>query len=446
VSLKLSFVGLGHVGLCTAVYFAYRGYNVVAIDIDENKLVLVESGKSPFFEPKLDVMLTEALERGKLKVTSKLSAILDTDMTFITVGTPSAQDGGIDLSYIENAAKEIGYALRRKMDYHLIIVRSTVPPGTTQNLIKRVIEKNSHKKAGEGFGIVMSPEFLKEGTAIHDLENPDRIVIGEFDERSSSIFEKFVRNVYGEKVPILRMSPAEAELAKYASNCFIALKISFINEVANICERMVGTDVTKVAEAIGLDPRIGAKFLRAGAGWGGSCLPKDVRALISFSEKLGYELKLAKAAVLVNDKQATRVVELAEEEVGDLKGKRIAMLGLSFKPNTDDIREAVSLKIIAKLLSKGSMVSVYDPVAMDKVREIFGDKIHYSRSAKSCLKGAECCLIVTEWDEFKRIRPEDFMESMSTPIIVDARRIYDPEVFGRKLKFRAIGLGNQTGE
>jgi len=444
--LKLSFVGLGHVGLCTAVYFAHRGYNVVAIDIDENKLVLVEGGKSPFFEPELDVMLTEALEKGKLKVTSKISAILGTDMTFITVGTPSAQDGGIDLSYIENATKEIGYALGRKMDYHLIVVRSTVPPGTTQNLIKRVIEKNSHKKAGEGFGIVMNPEFLKEGTAIHDLENPDRIIIGEFDEKSGSIFEKFVRNVYGEKVPILRMSPAEAELAKYASNCFLAVKVSFINEIANICERIVGTDVTKVAKAIGLDPRIGAKFLRAGAGWGGSCLPKDVRALISFSEKLGYELKLVKAAVLVNDKQATRVVELAEEELGDLKGKRIAVLGLSFKPNTDDIREAVSLKIIAKLLSKGSMVSVYDPVAMDKVREIFGDKIQYSRSAKNCLKGAKCCLIVTEWDEFKRIRPEDFMELMSTPIIVDARRIYDPEVFGRKLKFRAIGLGNQTGE
>lgn len=443
--MNISVIGLGRVGLCMAVYFAHRGYNVVALDIDQRKLQLIRKGKSPFFEPGLEDMLNTVLRNGKIKVTSKeKDVILKTDMTFITVGTPTLPDGSVDLTFIKRAAKEIGYALRSKNGYHLVLIRSTIPPGTTQNLIKPLLENCSSKRAGKDFGILVNPEFLKEGSAIHDLSNPDRVIIGEFEERSGSIFERFIREVYGDRVPVLRMSPTEAEMVKYANNCFLAMKISFINEIANICERVPGTDVVKIAHAIGLDPRIGAEFLKAGAGWGGSCLPKDTRALVSFSKKLGYNPEVIEAAIAVNEKRAEHVVEIAEKELSGLKGKKVSVLGLSFKPETDDVREAVSIRIIMNLLQKGSMVSVYDPAAISNIKKIFGDKLHYSKDIKECLTNSECCLIITEWDEFKHLRPQDFIRLMSNPLVIDARRIYDPERFCKELKFRAVGLSNET--
>jgi UDPglucose 6-dehydrogenase len=283
---------------------------------------------------------------------------------------------------------------------------------------------------------------LREGAALHDTFNPDRIVIGECDKRSGDALESLYREFYAEKTPpLLRTTPVNAELIKYANNAFLAMKISFINTIANICERIPGADVTVVAKGIGLDKRIGSTFLNAGLGYGGSCLPKDLRALIQHSRSLGYEPKLLEAVEEVNSSQPQKAIELCKELVGELRGKRIAVLGLAFKPNTDDTRNAVSIKVVKRLLEEGAKVVVYDPKAMDNARRIFGGDVEYARGAEECLKDSECAIIVTEWDEFRKLKPEDFMKLMKTPAVVDGRRIYDPRVYSGKLKFKAVGLG-----
>ena len=443
----ISVVGLGFVGLSTAVYFADQGYNVIASSNQQRKVELIRKGVAPFFELELEPMLRKALKNRKLRVVvGRETAVLDTDITFITVGTPSLPDGSTDLTFVKATAKEIGAALKRKQSYHLIVIKSTVPPGTSKNVVKPIVEKYSEQKAGEDFGLAMSPEFLREGSSMYDIANPDRVLIGEYDERSGDILEELYRELYKDKVPILRMSLASAELAKYASNAFLATKISFINQMANICERIPGVDVVEIAHAMGLDPRIGPEFLRAGAGWGGSCFPKDTKALVAISGEMGYELKLIEEAISTNAMQAKRMVELAEEELRNLEGKKIAILGLSFKPNTDDIREAASLRIIELLLAKGAEVAAFDPVAMDNVKDALGDRISYSNSVYECLENADCCMLVTEWNEFKKIQPNDFTRLMRNPILIDGRRVYDPVKFSKKLKLRAIGLGKTSEE
>jgi len=444
---RVSFVGIGRVGLCTAAYFAYKGCKVIASSNNPHKVELVRKGQSPFFEPELDEILEETVRLGKLQAElGRETAILNTDITFITVGTPSLPDGAADLTYLKETVKKIGELLKTKQDYHLIVVRSTVPPGTTENLVIPIIEKHSTKKAGKDFGVTMSPEFLREGASMYDIANPHRILIGEFDKRSGDTLEEFVKQLYGDKIPILRMSLASAELAKYASNIFLATKISFINQIANICERIPGVDVVEIACAMGLDPRIGSKFLRAGAGWGGSCFPKDTKALVALSRKLGYESKLIEEVISINKLQAKRMVELAEEELGNLEGKKIAILGLSFKPNTDDIREGASLRIINLLLAKGAKVVAFDPQAIDNVKRIIGDMISYSNSSYECLENADCCMLVTEWDEFKKLGPNDFTKLMRNPVLIDGRRIYDSQTFSKKLNLRAIGLSKSSEE
>jgi len=441
-SKRISVVGLGFVGLSTAVFFASKGYEVIASSNDRQKVNLIRSGVTPFFEPEIKPALKKTLKSRKLSViVGREAAVLMTDLTFITVGTPSLPDGNADLTFIEETAKKLGTALKQKQDYHLFIIKSTVPPSTSESVVKPILERHSGKKTGEDFGLVMSPEFLREGSSLHDLANPDRVVIGEFDERSGTLYENLIKQIYGCKVPVLRMSLASAELSKYASNAFLATKISFINEIANLCERISGVDIVDIALAMGTDPRIGREFLRAGAGWGGSCFPKDTNALIALSNALGHEAKLTREAVSVNVAQANRIVELTEQELGKLKGKKIAVLGLSFKPNTDDIRGAASLRIINLLIAKGAEVTAFDPVAMDKVKKVVGDKIRYSSDVSGCLENADCCILVTEWDEFRKLKPEDFTKLMRNPILIDGRRIYDPKVFSKKLRLRAIGLG-----
>jgi len=423
------------------VYFAARGYNVIASSNQQRKVELIRNGVSPFFEPELEPMLKEVLKNRTLRVVvGRKTAVLDTDITFITTGTPSLPDGSADLTFVQETAKEIGEALKLKQSYHLIVVKSTVPPGTTENVVKPILEKHSGKEVGEHFGLAMSPEFLREGSSMYDIANPDRVVIGEFDKRSGNILEELNRELFKNKVPILRMSLASAELAKYASNAFLATKISFINQIANICERISGVDVVEIAGAMGLDPRIGPEFLRAGAGWGGSCFPKDTRALVALSRKLEYEPKLIEEVISINVMQAKHMVELAEEELGNLEGKKIAILGLSFKPNTDDIREAASLRVIEILLAKGAEVTTFDPAAMDNVKKVLGNRINYSKSIYECLENADCCMLVTEWEEFKKLQPSDFTKLMRNPILIDGRRIYDPKTFSKKLKLRATGL------
>lgn len=442
---RISVVGLGFVGLSTAVFFAGKGYAVLASSNNQEKINLTRKGKTPFFEPELERALKQALERGTLKpVLGRTKAISETDVVFVTVGTPSLSDGAANLSFVKETAKEISQTMKRRQYYQLIVVKSTVPPGTTENVVKPILEKHSGKKAGKDFGLAMSPEFLREGSSLYDVANPDRILIGEFDEHSGDCLEKLYREAYRNKIPILRMPLASAELAKYASNCFLASKISFINEMANICERIPRVDVVDIAKAMGLDPRIGDEFLNAGAGWGGSCFPKDTKALVSIAKNLGYKSRLVKNIITVNAMQSRRMVEIAEEELGDLSQKNVAVLGLSFKPETDDIREAPSLRIIELLLARGAKVIAFDPVATENARRVLGNTIDYAEGVSECLRNADCCMLVTEWGVFKKLRPEDFTGSMRKPILIDGRRIYDPQKFSEKLKLRAIGLSKSA--
>lgn len=441
---KISIIGVGYVGLCTAVGLASKGYSVIASDIDAEKIGKINKGIPPFFEPGLQEKLTESIQKGNLKglVNDTDKAIQETDFTYVAVGTPSKPDGSIDLKYIESAATSIGRALKNKKGYHVTIIKSTVIPGTTQNAVLPILERESGKKSGGDFGLCMNPEFLRQGSAFQDTLNADRVVIGSQDKTAGDKLEALYRDFYsGHVPPIIRTTLSTAELIKYASNAMLATKISFINTIANICEKIPGADVKVVATAMGLDKRIGPQFLDAGLGYGGSCFPKDVKALIACSESFGYTPELLDAAENVNKKQPLKAVEFCKQQLGALKGKQIAILGLAFKPDTDDMREARVIPIIHQLLSEGARVIAYDPIATSVAQTIFKDKIRYADSAIECIKGADCCILVTEWPEFKKLTPEDFKVHMKQPILVDGRRIYDPEEFGKKLKFTAIGLG-----
>jgi UDPglucose 6-dehydrogenase len=444
-SPKISVIGVGYVGLCTAVGFASKGFSVTASDAIAEKALKISRGIAPFHEPGLEELLKKSIKDGTLKAlpNQTAQAIFDSDLTFIAVGTPSLQDGSIDLQFIESAAKEIGKALKEKKAYHVVIVKSTVVPGTTQGIVKSTLEKFSGKKAGVDFGLCMNPEFLRQGCVFEDLFNPDRLVIGEFDAKSGNAVAALYEAFYGKDLPkVIRTSLATAELIKYASNSFLATKISFINTMANLCEKIPGADVKVVAYAMGLDKRIGGLFLNAGLGYGGSCFPKDIKALIAASKALGYPIDLLEEVENVNHTQPLKAVELCKELLGtSLKGKTVALLGLAFKADTDDMREARVIPIVEQLKKEGAKIKAYDPVAMAVAKKIFGDKITYSKSTVDCLSGADCAILVTEWEEFKKLKPEDFVAAMKTAVLVDGRRIYDAQVFSEKLKFRAIGLG-----
>ncbi|MCS4540958.1 MAG: UDP-glucose/GDP-mannose dehydrogenase family protein [Euryarchaeota archaeon] len=443
--MRISVIGAGYVGIVTAACLADRGIEVICSTHNEKNAQMINKGAAPFYEKDLEPMLKKAVKKGKLHcTTNREEAILNTDITFVTVGTPMRSDGSIDLSFIEQAAQEIGKALKNKREYQLIVVRSTVVPGTTRNLIGKKIEENGGKKLGESIGLCMQPEFLREGEAVNDTLNPDMIVIGELDKTSGDILESLQRKFYGEKCPtILRMNIESAEMVKYANNCFLATKISFANEIANICELVPRVDVKEVMKAIGFDHRINPKFLDAGAGWGGSCFAKDLNAMKAFSTNLGYKPKIITATLEVNEMQAKHIVELAEMKLGTLRDKRIALLGLSFKPNTDDMRDAPSIRISNNLVEKGATVVGYDPYATENAKKAIGEKISYAKSIDDCLKGADCAILVTEWDVFKDLKPIDFLKNMKQPILIDARRIYNPKEFSNKLQYIGIGMSNR---
>jgi UDPglucose 6-dehydrogenase len=443
--LKISVIGTGYVGLCTALGFASKNYSVIAIDNDAQKIAKINNGTTPFHEPHLSELLIKGLDKGNIKFLNDQTqkAVLDTDLTFVAVCTPSKPDGSIDLQYIKSVAQEIGKALKQRNTYHVIIVKSTVIPGTTQNVVKPILEKESGKKCGNDFGLCMNPEFLRQGSAFEDTIHADRIVIGEYDQKSGDTVESLYKGFYGQnQPPTIRTSLATAELIKYASNSLLATKISFINMIANICQKIPGADVKVVANAMGLDKRIGSLFLDAGIGYGGSCFPKDVKALIAYSKSLGYDPEILESVESINHNQSLRAVELCKELIGPLGGKQIAILGLAFKPDTDDMREARAINIINRLLEIGAKVKAYDPVAMSVAKKIFKDKIHYASSTLDCIKQADCAILITEWPEFKKLTPEDFIHNMNQPALVDGRRIYDPSSFQKKMRFAAIGLGS----
>jgi UDPglucose 6-dehydrogenase len=441
---KISVIGVGYVGLCTAVGFSSKGYSVVASEVDSEKAKKINQGVPPFHEPGLQEKLKASVQRGNLKclVNQTEKAVYESDLTFVTVGTPSKPNGSIDLKYIKSAAHDIGKALRQKNHYHVTIIKSTVVPGTTQSTVKPILEKESKKRCGIGFGLCMNPEFLRQGSAFQDTLNADRVVIGSYDKQSGDALEELYKDFYSAHVPpIIRTTVSTAELIKYSSNAMLATKISFINTIANICEKIPGADVKDVATAMGLDKRIGSLFLDAGLGYGGSCFPKDVKALIASSKALDYTPELLESVENVNHTQPLKAVQFCKQQLGDLEGKKIAILGLAFKPDTDDMREARVIPIIKQLLKEGANIIAYDPVAISTAKTIFNNKIQYATSALDCIKNVDCCIIVTEWPEFKRLTPADFTANMKKPILIDGRRIYDPETFNKKMKFIAIGLG-----
>jgi len=438
---RVSFVGLGYVGLCTAVAFANRGFETIGVDIDAKRVAQIETGRAPIHEPRLDRMLKTALQTKRLKVTEDVSQVRATDVIFLTVGTPSEPGGEIRLSFVEEAAREIGRCLRDEHGYRLVVVKSTVTPGTTRSTVRPVLEEASGKKIGVQLGLCANPEFLREGSAIDDTFQPDRLLIGAMDGESAARLEGLYRAFFGGKLPpTIVTTPETAELVKYASNAFLATKVSYINTIANIAQLVPGVDVEKVAEGIGLDPRIGPLFLKAGPGYGGSCFHKDLQALIAFSHALGYDPRLLGAVEEVNEEQAAKVVELSERLLGSLRDKRVTVLGLAFKKDTDDIREAASIRVIERLKQKGAEVTAHDPIAIPNARLLLGDSVEFAADPASAIRDADCCIIMTEWDEFRKLSAKDYIEAMRSPNLVDARRLYKPEDF-EGLNLLGIGLG-----
>ncbi len=424
--MKISVIGSGYVGLCTAVGFASLGHNVTCVDIDVTKVEKINKGQAPIFEKGIEEALSRAVSKKPLKATDDTNTIINTDITFIAVGTPSLDDGSINLSYIKKSAEDTGKALKNKKKsidaqsasdgYHLVVVKSTVLPETTEKIVIPLLEKSSGKKAGRDFGVCMNPEFLREGSALEDFLNPNRIVIGEYDKKSGDVMEKLCKDF---KAPVIRTSLKTAEMIKYASNAFLATKISFINEIGNIC-KLLEIDTNEVARAMGYDKRISPHFLESGVGFGGSCFSKDISAIIAKSKELGYEPGMLQSVTNVNKKQPLRIVELLGKSI---KNKKIAVLGLAFKPGTDDIRDSPAIPVIKRLLEMKADIYAYDPKAMKNMKAVFSS-INYCNSAKEALDDADACLILTGWTEFKSLSDKDF-SAMKKRIIIEGRKALD---------------------
>jgi UDPglucose 6-dehydrogenase len=440
---KIAFIGAGVVGLTTAAFFASKGIYTIITDKNYSRLELIKNGKIPFYEPKLDQLVNVGLNNGTLVVEyDTTKAIQSSDIVFITVGTPPFEDGSIDLTYIKEATTTIAYSIRSYPVYKLIIIKSTVVPTTTSKIIKPIIDNILNDEGYEDKypAILVNPEFLREGSAVHDTINPHIIVIGSNNGKGANILDKLYRQIYGNNMPIIHTTWENAELIKYANNSFLATKISFINTIANICSRINNADIDTIANAIGLDPRIGSLFLKAGPGYGGSCLPKDVKALIKFAESIGYKPRLLISVDETNEYQSLEVVNLAEKAVSSLEGKIISILGLSFKKDTDDIRNSVSLKVIDHLLRKNAYVKAHDPKSIEHVKAIFGNKIEYHTNVISCLTGADCCIIMVDWDEYKLLTNKDF-NVMKDKNVIDVWRILDINKL-TDIKYIALGRSN----
>ena len=411
--MDISIIGTGYVGLVTGACFAKLGHNVICVDIDKKKIDAINNGTSLIYEEGLDEILSTYHDR--INATSDYSrALNNTTITFICVGTPSHQDGTMDISYVLQAAEEIGRQLKNKKTWHLVVVKSTVVPGTSQNNVLPVLEKHSGKKTGNDFGLAMNPEFLREGKAIHDFLHPDRIVIGSYDKKSRDLLHTVYEHF---DCPIVDVSLTAAEMIKYASNAFLATKISFINEIGNMCKKLE-IDAYQVAEGMGFDSRIGRAFLESGIGWGGSCFPKDVQALITWAEQKKELPQILKSVVEVNKQQPLKLIEILRQHIPHLTGKTIGVLGLAFKPNTDDIRESRAIPIISQLLQEGVTIKTYDPKAMKRFKQLF-PQVQYCSSAEDVL-ASDAVLIVTKWDEFKQL-------DYTGKIVIDGRRIKEAQ-------------------
>jgi UDPglucose 6-dehydrogenase len=431
--MHIAVVGTGYVGLVTGTCFAEFGVDVTCVDVDAEKIEWLRRGQIPIYEPGLEQLVTKNAEAGRLHFTTDLQAAVEHALViFLAVGTPPMEDGSADLSYLEEAARQIA---RTMTGYKVIVTKSTVPVGTGARLRRLIAE---HQPKPINFAVVSNPEFLREGAAIDDFMRPDRIVIGSDDEGAIAIMRDLYRPLYLIETPFVITSIEAAELTKYAANAFLATKISFINEIANLCD-LVGADVHDVARAIGMDNRIGRKFLHPGPGFGGSCFPKDTRALTHIARIYGTESLIVNAVIEVNERQHHLMIDKIERLLGDLREREIAVLGLAFKPKTDDMRDAPSIDIIRDLLARGARVRAYDPVAMNAARAILPD-ITYAADEYAAVAGADALVFVTEWNEFRALDMERIKGLLRQPKIADLRNIYEPDAM-RALGFEYVGVG-----
>ena len=432
--MHIGVIGTGYVGLVTGACFAEFGVAVTCIDKDEKKIKALKKGDIPFYEPGLEDLVKKNVKNGRLKFSTRIQDAVDSSLViFIAVGTPPRGDGSADMRYVEAVAEEIAQNIR---GYKVIVTKSTVPVGTGARLRKIISRK---LKEQVDFDIVSNPEFLREGSAIEDFMRPNRVILGASSQQAIAIMKDLYGPLYLIETPFVITNIETAELIKYASNSFLAVKISFINEMANLCDR-VGADVHMVAKGMGLDHRIGSKFLHPGPGYGGSCFPKDTRALLTIAKNHHAEVAVVSAAVEANERQKHMAVEKIRSGMGDLKGKTIAILGLSFKPNTNDMREAPSIYIIEHLLRAKAKVKAYDPIAMDDAKAIFKDTIRYAKNPYDCMKGTDAVVIVTEWNELRNLELMKIKALLKTPYFFDLRNIYEPAKM-KKLGFAYFCVG-----
>lgn len=431
--MHICMVGTGYVGLVTGTCFAEFGNDVICVDIDSTKIEKLNRGEIPIYEPGLDDMVAKNVKEGRLSFTTDMKYAVENSLViFVAVGTPQSEDGSADLRYVEAVGKDVAKYMN---GYKVVVNKSTVPVGSGK-WIKDVIQKNS--KAPIHFSVVSNPEFLREGSAIEDFMRPNRVVIGAEDSEAMAIMKDLYSPLYLIETPIVMTDLASAELTKYAANAFLAVKISFINEVANLCER-VGADVHDVARGMGLDNRIGLKFLHAGPGYGGSCFPKDTRALISIGEKFDFKFQIVDAAVKVNEQQRQVMVRKIKHAVGNVSGKTIAVLGLAFKPNTDDMREAPAVDIIAALQAEGAKVRAYDPVAMHEAAKTLKD-VKFCEETYETMEEADALIFMTEWNQFRSLDLDKIRNLLRTPIVLDLRNIYEPQRMREKgFQYYSVG-------
>lgn len=434
--MEIGVIGTGYVGLVAGACFAETGNTVVCVDLNEAKVAALRRGEIPIYEPGLEEMIRRNAAAGRIRfTTSTTEAVAESYVIFIAVGTPQGEDGSADLSYVLAAAREIGAAMNGPK---IVVDKSTVPVGTAERVAQAIREVTSHPVS-----VVSNPEFLKEGNAIEDFLKPDRVVIGVDDVDARQVMEDLYAPFVRTGKPILFMDPRSAELAKYAANAFLATKISFMNEIANLCEA-VGADVGRVREGIGTDARIGAHFLFPGPGYGGSCFPKDVSALSRIAGDAGFDFRILRSVQEVNDRQKRVLLAKLDKELGaDLHGKMVAIWGLSFKPKTDDMREAPSLTVIRGLLDRGARVVAHDPEAMPEAKRIFGEAISVVESPYEACTGADVLMVLTEWSTYQRPNFETIKRLLKSPLIVDGRNIYNPERM-RQAGFVYHSIGRAT--
>ena len=437
--MKIGIVGLGFVGLSLTSVLASKGYDIIGIDIDKEKCEKIRNGISPFFEPELEKLLKNGLKK-KLKIVSDFLLIKNCDFIFVTVGTPQNTNGSINLSIIKKAISKIGENLEKNKKNPIILVKSTVIPGTMKKEILPILEKKSKKKAGKDFGLISNPEFLQESTAIRDTKFPHAVVLGgyetKFMKKTKGLFKKLHPNT-----PIIITNHQTAEMIKYANNSFLATKISFINQLSNICQKIPGANIDDIAKTIGLDLRIGKLFLNAGPGYGGSCLPKDMKALINFANTTGVTPTLLNAVEDVNTKQLEQIISIIRKRLGDLTAKRITILGTAFKPNTDDIRDSIAIELIKKLQKRKADVTIHDPKAMENTKRVFGNKIRYEKTVVDALSKSQCAIIMTQWKQYEKLNNSQF-KNMKRKFVIDSRRMLSDKQLD--VDYFAIGLGKEN--